>query len=86
MITTAGQTIEVAPIAGARIEIFFVPGTKELLIDVAPIAGARIEIALSVRLRLSQIVAPIAGARIEISTDGDLYINGLGRSHRGSAD
>ena len=34
---------------------------------VAPLAGARIEIALSVRLRLSQIVAPLAGARIEIA-------------------
>ena len=59
------DTLFVAPLAGARIEIktgFTAVITKR----VAPLAGARIEIVIPVPQGQYLLVAPLAGARIEI--------------------
>ena len=58
--------IDVAPLAGARIEINDQTNKKDCL-HVAPLAGARIEILMHDPFNLQVKVAPLAGARIEIS-------------------
>ena len=76
---------EVAPLAGARIEIKSRARLKDPVV-VAPLAGARIEIVCKHKSTLSQLVAPLAGARIEIlKTVRSMEIKQR-RSPRGSAD
>ena len=57
--------IDVAPLAGARIEIGRC-GRIPYLTAVAPLAGARIEIRNKFLHNIDTFVAPLAGARIEI--------------------
>ena len=57
--------IFVAPLAGARIEIFGAMHSCAGTI-VAPLAGARIEIVSGICRAVAVCVAPLAGARIEI--------------------
>ena len=55
----------VAPLVGARIEIFKSFGiTREIV--VAPLVGARIEIVFGAAYRYRLTVAPLVGARIEM--------------------
>ena len=56
---------EVAPFAGARIEIYR-RGRGRSDRGVAPFAGARIEIKMHIHNSTCHSVAPFAGARIEI--------------------
>ena len=67
---------EVAPLAGARIDIQN-PSGKRRKNAVAPLAGARIEIALQQSDITSGTVAPLAGARIEIIKGIDVTVKGI---------
>ena len=57
----------VAPLAGARIEIYRKSKSVDVQDTVAPLAGARIEIPNHGLYEKNFFVAPLAGARIEIS-------------------
>ena len=77
--------IDVAPLAGARIEMY--PRLCTYITScVAPLAGARIEIAVATGAVGAAIVAPLAGARIEIPVIGEEFRDRSRRSPRGSAD
>ena len=77
--------IDVAPLAGARIEILR-QRQPYIVAFVAPLAGARIEIIPLSQVIVLNFVAPLAGARIEIlAAENDIRIV-IGRSPRGSAD
>ena len=76
---------DVAPLAGAWIEIVF--GMEALILAaVAPLAGAWIEITDPVLTSRCFAVAPLAGAWIEIQPFLPRQYRQLGRSPRGSVD
>ena len=77
--------IEVAPLAGARIEIGLPEEVKRMAL-VAPLAGARIEILKYCIILKNSSVAPLAGARIEILLGPGEKLLFRRRSPRGSAD
>ena len=77
--------LRVAPLVGARIEIFRIPADWTIRI-VAPLVGARIEIILIVMFGYLVFVAPLVGARIEIELSNNTSQKVLCRSPRGSAD
>ena len=77
--------IDVAPLAGAWIEMQFII-TDKTCNKVAPLAGAWIEIETLVTTTATLSVAPLAGAWIEIKAVCPLEIGDTGRSPRGSVD
>ena len=77
--------IDVAPLAGARIEIIR-SYCRSVKAFVAPLAGARIEIPDPGTDGEGESVAPLAGARIEIRFWVLRYPLLSRRSPRGSAD
>ena len=79
------ETENVAPFAGAWIEIYEIDGYPKSE-AVAPFAGAWIEIFLAPNLPDSLHVAPFAGAWIEIIRDTIESVQRRSRSLRGSVD
>ena len=68
MISPGGRSDEknVAPLAGAWIEIVTDCGLLSDTLMVAPLAGAWIEMSVMLRILSALVVAPLAGAWIEI--------------------
>ena len=76
--------IDVAPLAGARIEIILIV-MFGYLVFVAPLAGARIEIPVTVIVDETNQSLPSRERGLKFEYDEDALEN-LGRSPRGSAD
>ena len=76
---------EVAPLAGAWIEILFTLVSISTS-AVAPLAGAWIEIQKNKHPTRFKNVAPLAGAWIEIDNPFGAHSGGVSRSPRGSVD
>ena len=80
-----GATKNVAPLAGAWIEIVTWQAWN-MIRKVAPLAGAWIEISKNVKIVCDFSVAPLAGAWIEIDTQTRPYFSAARRSPCGSVD